>query len=358
MIKVVSKNPLVQKIVDGAVKADLMDMLIRKELPLTEEEYLECLVYALRNDSYKVNALQKLRDIPDSVKISYVEKSDANQRVSYFIVVEALERHNNAIIARVVRNQAMPVEFLQKIAEKGSADDLEILIDNQIKLIAYPDLLNIIEKNPVASNFIKGKIQEIREFYLSAQMDDIKAEDVMDDVKELLSQSSQINEDNDADSITPEDGDDDISKIIEIKTLSALQEINMLNISERIKLALVGSKTQRMILIKDTNKLVALAVLSSPKIGIDEIAQLVNNKSISAELIARISKNRDWTKNYNIIMELVHNPKTPLQEAMGFVKQLFFRDLELVARSKNVNPVIRTVAMNYLRQKSGVKKKE
>ena len=142
---------------------------------------------------------------------------------------------------------------------------------------------------------------------------------------------------------------------VEEKTLNALQQINAMNTAERIKLALTGSKTQRMILIKDANKMVSSAVLESPKIGLDEISLLAKNKSLAGDLIAKISRKRDWTKNYSIIIELVQNPKTPVKDALGFVKKLHIRDLQLFSRDKNINPVVRTLAMNYFKQKSGIK---
>lgn len=142
------------------------------------------------------------------------------------------------------------------------------------------------------------------------------------------------------------------------KVLNTLQEINNMNIAERIKLALAGTKTQRMILIKDANKMVSMAVLESPKIGIDEVLLLSRDKSVPGEIIARVSQRRDWTKNYNVILELVQNPKTPIKDALSFVKQLHIRDLQLLSRDKNVNPTVRQLALNYHREKSGANKQK
>jgi len=142
---------------------------------------------------------------------------------------------------------------------------------------------------------------------------------------------------------------------VQEKALTTLQEINAMTISERIKLALTGSKTQRMILVKDANKMVSAAVLESPKLGVDEISLLARNKSIAGEIIAKIANRRDWVKNYNVMYELIHNPKTPIKDALSFVKKLHMRDLQMIARDKNVNPVVRQLAMNFQKQKSGIK---
>jgi hypothetical protein len=351
------KNPLVKKIIEGEAKDDLLHLLLQKELPFTEEEYLESLVYVLRlnDESLKNKAFSRLREISESVKATYIEKAEANHRVAYFIIQEALDQKNLPTISIAVRNQALPYEFLLKIAEKGGTSMLEVLLDNQIKLIAYPEIMDEMEKNPKATPFIKGKIKEIREFYLeNPEVEEIQEETVMEDVKEILTMEKEKKKETEG-----REEEDELVTLdlhaVEERTKTTLQEINALSISERIRLALTGERTQRMILVKDPNKMVALSVLESPKISIDEIALLARNKSLPSEVIAKISKKRDWTKNYIIIHELVQNPKTPINDALSFIKKLYLKDLQMISRDKNINPVVRSLALNYYRQKSGVK---
>jgi hypothetical protein len=53
---------------------------------------------------------------------------------------------------------------------------------------------------------------------------------------------------------------------------------------------------------------------------------------------------------------LVHNPKTPVKDALSFVKKLHIRDLQSVSRDKNINPVVRQLAINFYKQKTGISK--
>jgi len=351
------KNPLVKKIIEGDAKEDLIHLLLQRELPFTEEEYLESLVYVLRlnDESLKNKAFSRLKEISDSVKATYIEKAEADHRVAYFIIQEALNQKNLSTVSIAVRNQALPYEFLLKIAEKGDSSMLEVLLDNQIKLIAYPEILDEMEKNPEVTPFIKGKTKEIREFYLeNPEVEEIQEEAVMEDVKEILTLTMEKEKKTEGDGEEDELVALDLQEV-EKKAKTTLQEINALSISDRIRLAITGERTQRMILVKDPNKMVALAVLESPKISMDEIALLARNKSLPSELIAKISKKRDWTKNYIIIHELVQNPKTPVKDALSFIKKLYLKDLQTISRDKNINPVVRSLAFNYYKQKSGVK---
>ena len=189
MTDLVSKNPLVQKIAEGKANEDLLELLLNKQLPFTEEEYLESLVFVLKNEKIKDRAMRILRKVTEPIKTNYIEKPKANHRVAYFLLLEALGKKNLSIVTRAIHNQAFPYEFLLKIAEKGDLSMLEALLDNQIKLIAYPQIMDFMEMNPDISNFIRGKINEIREFYLKAgAAEEIPLEDILDDVKEIFTE--------------------------------------------------------------------------------------------------------------------------------------------------------------------------
>jgi hypothetical protein len=53
----------------------------------------------------------------------------------------------------------------------------------------------------------------------------------------------------------------------------------------------------------------------------------------------------------------VQNPKTSISKATSFIKQLHTKDLRTVAQDRNMNPTVRTLAMNYLKEKERVSSK-
>src|SRR5215213_6604186 len=93
-------------------------------------------------------------------------------------------------------------------------------------------------------------------------------------------------------------------------TLHALP-LSSLPIIERMKLAMKGSKSQRAQLIRDSNKLVAAAVLSSPKLTESEVEAFTKMANVTEEVLRTIAMNRAWVKNYGVIAGLTRNPKTP-----------------------------------------------
>jgi hypothetical protein len=347
MNEIISKNPLVHKIIAGEAKEELIEMLLSRQLPFTEEEYLESLVFLQEQESLKFRAKDILNGISEATKENYVDKSFANEKVAHFILTEALELNQTNIIGKIVRNQSMPHQFLVEIGERGGSPMLEILLENQIKLIAYSEILDAMDHNPTASNYIKSKTKEIRDFYISDEKGaEIKKEDVIEEIKEVI--SGEREEDEPAEEIPAE--------LIEERAVTLLQRINEMSISERIKMALTGDRSERMILIKDANKMVSSAVIHSPKVTEDEVVLIVRNKSLPGEIIGNIAKKREWTKNYIIMLELVQNPKTPVKDALGFIKRLHPRDLKQLSRDKNISPVVRQLAMNIQRQKEKLKR--
>jgi hypothetical protein len=107
-------------------------------------------------------------------------------------------------------------------------------------------------------------------------------------------------------------------------------------VTQKIKLALRGNQDARMILIRDTNRMVRRFVLANPRISEGEIVGIARNKSADDELIRLISERRDWMRLYQVRMGLVTNPKTPLPVAIRQIATLDDRDVRQLAKSKNV----------------------
>ena len=79
------------------------------------------------------------------------------------------------------------------------------------------------------------------------------------------------------------------------------QVLASLPIIERMKLAMKGTKGQRAQLIRDSNKLVAAAVLSSPKLTESEVETFSKMANVSEDVLRTIAMNRSWVKNYGVI---------------------------------------------------------
>jgi hypothetical protein len=132
---------------------------------------------------------------------------------------------------------------------------------------------------------------------------------------------------------------------------SVLQKINKLDIKGRIQLAMKGTKEERSILVRDGTKLVALAVLESPKISDGEVEKFATQKNVLEAVLRTIPMKRRFAKNYAVVRGLVFNPRTPLDVALGLMKNLLIADLKNLSGNKEVSETVRKLALRMFKQK-------
>jgi hypothetical protein len=132
---------------------------------------------------------------------------------------------------------------------------------------------------------------------------------------------------------------------------SALQKIAKLDTKGRILLAMKGNKEERSLLIRDGTKIVALAVLESPRITDAEVERYSSQKNISDAVLRAISMKRSFIKQYPIVKNLTFNPRTPIDVALGLMKNLLTPDLRHLSGNKEVSDTVRKLATKMFRQK-------
>jgi hypothetical protein len=124
--------------------------------------------------------------------------------------------------------------------------------------------------------------------------------------------------------------------------------LSTLPVLDRMKLAFKGTREQRSVLVRDSNKLVSAAVLSSPKVNEAEIEAFTKMGNCSEDVMRIIGQNRAWTKNYGIILGLCKHPKTPPAIAMSFVQRLNEKDLKMISTDRNAKEGLRLLARKML----------
>ncbi len=133
---------------------------------------------------------------------------------------------------------------------------------------------------------------------------------------------------------------------------TVLQKIKKLDVRGRVNLAVRGGKEERSILIRDGTKLVAIAVLESPKISDAEVENIALQKNVLEAVLRAIPLKRRYAKNYVITRNLVYNPRTPLDLSLGLMKNLLIHDLKNLSGNKEVSETIRKLALRMYKQKS------
>jgi hypothetical protein len=132
---------------------------------------------------------------------------------------------------------------------------------------------------------------------------------------------------------------------------SVLQKIAKLDIKGRIQLGMKGTKEERSILVRDGTKVVALAVLDSPKITDGEVEKFANQKNVLEAVLRAIPMKRRFAKNYIVVRNLVANPRTPLDVSLGLMKNLLVQDLRNLSGNKEISDTVRKLALRMFKQK-------
>ena len=125
---------------------------------------------------------------------------------------------------------------------------------------------------------------------------------------------------------------------------SAMQRLQGMTVPQKMSRAMKGTREERAILIRDPNKLISVAVLSSPKLTGSEVEAIAKMSSVSEEILRIISTNRNWMKSYVVLSALARNPKTPLPISMNLLNRLNEKDLKVLSTNRNVPEVLRTTA--------------
>jgi hypothetical protein len=135
---------------------------------------------------------------------------------------------------------------------------------------------------------------------------------------------------------------------------SLLLQIKELPVGQRLALAKKGNKDVRLILIRDSNDMVAMETVSSSRITDGEILAIATMRDVSDNVLRYIANNRKYRQNKQIVFALLSNPRTPVGASLnlGF-NNLTDRDLTDLSKNRNVPGVISRIAKQILDRRKG-----
>jgi hypothetical protein len=337
-------------------------------LPLKPEDLVDLLELMSRDESAEVSSLatKTFSELAADTLLPIVKMRDATVAVLAWTLQV---RTDAKLLEACLQNTATPDEAITRQAARLPEALAELVVINQTRLLRHTPLLEAVESNPMLSRDQKRRLNELREtFSIGATPDEPPpqpapepapqeapppapvetAEEtapppaVPEEVKAAEENSVEISVEEAKATLTEAEKGDEA-------TMTEIQRLFSLRTGQKIKEALQGGSLARSFLIRDPNRLVALAVLGSPKITEAEIEQISSMKNVNDEVLRKIGTNRDWTKKYTVVNSLVKNPRTPLPIAMGFISRLQPRDMKAISVDKNVPEAIRRSAQRFIK---------
>jgi hypothetical protein len=226
----------------------------------------------------------------------------------------------------LAKNIACPPEIVTQVGAYLTSEGIQSLLDNLERLSSDPQLGTKLAYSTAATPEQQELLAEIQ---TNAQLKEQEIEET-------------------AVAAVP-----DVKKR---KTL--LQRLSAMNVVQRIQLAVKGGREERMLLIRDPNKIVQRAVLQSPKLTDLEIENFAAMANVSQEVLRNIAKNRAFMKSYVVVKNLAKNPKAPIDVTLHLLPRLIPTDLKQLAGNKNVPETLRSSAQKLQRQRDSVRPKE
>jgi hypothetical protein len=117
-----------------------------------------------------------------------------------------------------------------------------------------------------------------------------------------------------------------------------------LAVPQKVELAAKGNREVRQILSKDQNKMVARAVMSSPRLSDADIVSYAASALTNDEVLRVIAENREYMNNHNVLWSVISNPRSPVSAAMRFLLRLNVNELNLISHNRSISALVRREA--------------
>ncbi len=280
---------------------------------------------------------------------------------------------NDAYAEKLLLNPSTPDSCFIEVAKLCSEATCELIANNQARVLKEP---RIVEGLLANDNALKSTTDRIIDFLVRnsvflenvPQFEDallrlsgeerLKAADAVDLPPDLIDPSlghDAPEEDEPRERrLIDEDEDEEEQAEEEEETLTLEQRLRNMTTGQKIALAAKGNKQVRTTLMRDTNRLVAVAAVSSPMITESEIVGAAQSRTVHKDVILHITtdKKNNWIRLYQVKVALVNNPKTALPTAMKMVTVLHLKDLKTLAKSRNVPAAVRNSAIRLVKSRT------
>lgn len=277
---------------------------------------------------------------------------------------------NHEVIEQLLRQAAITESALIRLAEAADEKAGELIATNEALMLKNPNVIEKLYMNErvrmstadrllelAVRNGIELSIPAYKEAAAAIQNElipEASEEPTYDDM--LFEETGRIARE------TALAGDDDTHEVdeegeehVREKFLPLHARIAAMTITQKIRRAMVGAAAERLMLVRDPNRLVAAAAAKSPRMQEPEAVRITASRAVSDDVLRIIALNREFTRSYQVKLNLVTNPRTPFTFASRLVPHIRDSDLKKLAKSKNVTGAIATAVKQQMTRKDSKK---
>ena len=357
----ISAQAIIERLAEGGYSPEVVATIAAGFLPLPQDELIAVLAYlaAHGEESVRLTARASLGEVPVRSLASFASNENAPSEH-----LEMLLRATDdpPVLESLTRNRAVSDMAVEELARRADPEIQEIIAINHARLLRWPQILDALDANPRLTPDVRRRVLETREEFFAkkarqqqeaAALVEVDEEAIADlpltPILDLLEQAAA--EEAAGSPAAPPPEPLEFEKKDEAK-MSVFSKILTMSVSEKVQLAFKGGKTERMVLMRDRNKLVCSAVMRNPRMNEQEIESIAGMRNIDDEVLRLIARKRDWMAKYNILITLARNPKCPIGIVLPLINRLTLRDLKGLKDDKGVSEAVRMAARKAFVQRS------
>lgn len=352
-----------RKHIDPKSPPPLRMMAARGMVPMGPRDMatvLVCLTFD-EDDNVVSAATKSIAELPERILLGALGEG------LHPLVLDNLARalpESDKPLEAILTNPQTPDETFAYLADRVGASLLELIVENQVRILRHPPIARAILDNPSVT---RATTDRLMDFAVRTGMD-FKGLDAYEEARKRISSAPrdleeekrvrQVVEDSLPEDMMEEEEDEEPATAEqaeenEAKKKTLLQRLHTMTPAQKVVLAQRGNKTVRSALLRDANKVVATAAIKNPGIGESEVAAIASSRAVVDDVIRIIANNREWTRSYAVKLALVQNPKTPVAFSMRFLQTVRTPDLKKIAKSKNVPSALANAAKKLVKKRSG-----
>jgi hypothetical protein len=355
-------SAIIASIAAGEYPREVLLNISRGFLPLPQDDLIVVLSYIsqLPDEETADLARTSLNDIPARSLHAFASSETASPEYLTLLSRASRDAH---VLEALIRNRAVPDQAIIDLAARAEAGVQEIIVINQARILRAPGIIAALLENPNVTQDTRRRALETREefFEKKARLDQLKAlladeEESIDDAASLDAIADLLELAVQEPAAAPVYGDAEITvaDLEDSKKKSMWLIVSQMSIAEKVQLAFKGSRTIRMLLVKERNRIVSSAAIRNPRMSESEVEQVAALRNVEEDVLRVIGLRRDWTSKYPIALALVKNPKAPIGVVLPLINRLTLRDLRGLKDDKGVSEAVRANAKKLFqaRQKS------
>jgi hypothetical protein len=346
---------IIERIESGQYPREIVETIARGFLPLPQDDLIAVLAFLTNSSDAGVaeSAKTSLADIPSRSVHAFASNESAPAE-HLALLMRATD--DPFILEALIRNRALPDSLVAEVAAVADAAVQEIVVINQARILRAPEILDALLANPRVTADVRRRVAETREeFFDKKARAAQEAAEVGEDEPMLTLSDDPIADLLEKAAVEPDDAPPPAlmeSEKTDEKKMSVFSQILNMSVSDKVKLAFKGGKTERVILVRDHNKLVCSAVMRNPRMSELEAEGIATMRNVEEEVLRIISMKREWTSKYTIVLSLARNPKCPVGVVVPLINRLTLRDLKGLKDDKGVSETVRSLARKMFVQRS------